>query len=255
MRGKPRFIIVEDAHAVATTAAGLVIDAARQAVAARGVFHWCATGGSTPAALYATLRNESLSKQMPWSQTHIWFGDERHVSRTDPLSNAALVDELLILKGKGYMAVSDSGAQVHAWPTKLGGPEAVASYLMELNTFNVPLDKSGFPIFDLLMIGVGSDGHCLSVFPGSELTQVGAPIAAAVEAPTHIDPHVPRLTFSLGVLSSARSVCVSAVGVSKAKALSSILDSTLSTFNFPAKAALLDTAIWVVDRAASDGLR
>jgi 6-phosphogluconolactonase len=255
MSGSPRFIIVDDAKAVATAAADLVIDAARHAVEARGVFHWCATGGSTPVALYAALRDESLAQQMPWSQTHIWFGDERQVARKDPLSNVALVDELLVLRGKGYLAVSDSGAQVHAWPTQLAGPDAVDSYLMELNTFNVPMNDKGFPIFDFLMIGVGSDGHCLSVFPGSGLTLADAPVAAAVEAPAHIDPRVPRLTFSLGVLSSARSVCVSAVGASKAKALSSVLDSSLSTSDFPAKAALLDTATWIVDRAASDGLR
>ena len=254
MNGSPRFIIVEDANAVAAAAAELVIDAARQAVAARGVFHWCATGGSTPAALYAALRDESLSQKMPWNKTHIWFGDERHVARMDPLSNVSLVDELLILRGKGYLAVGDSGVQVHAWPTQMAGAKAVSAYLMELDTFNVPLDERGFPIFDLLMIGVGSDGHCLSVFPGSRLTQADAPVASAVDAPTHIDPKVPRLTFSLGVLSRARSVCASVVGAGKVQALSSIIDASCSTSDYPAKAALLDTATWIVDRAASDGL-
>ena len=72
----PHVIVVEDAKAVALAAADLVIAAATQSVAARGIFHWCVTGGSTPAALYATMRDSRLSSQMPWSKTHIWFGDE-----------------------------------------------------------------------------------------------------------------------------------------------------------------------------------
>jgi len=251
----PHIIVVEDAKAVALAAADLVIAAATQSVAARGVFHWCATGGSTPAALYAAMRDTRLSSQMPWSKTHIWFGDERHVDRADPLSNASLVDELLLLPTASKTSTDSLGVQVHAWPTQLPGPAAVTSYLHELDKFQVPLNAERFPIFDIVMVGVGSDGHCLSVFPGSFLSRVGAPVASPVEAPTHIAPHVSRLTFSIGILASARSVCVSVVGSGKVNALKSIMETSFTITEFPAKAALTDTSTWLVDQAASDGLR
>ena len=251
----PRIIVVEDAKAVALAAADLVIAAATRSVAARGVFHWCATGGSTPAALYAAMRDSRLSSQMPWSKTHIWFGDERHVDRADPLSNASLVDELLLLPTAAKTSADGLAVQVHAWPTQLPGSAAVNSYLNELDEFQVPLNAERFPIFDIVMIGVGSDGHCLSVFPGSSLAREGAPVASSVEAPTHIEPHVSRLTFSIGILASALSVCVSVVGSGKISALTSIMETSSSITEFPAKAALTDTATWLVDQAASDGLR
>jgi len=251
----PHVIVVEDAKAVALASADLVIAAATQSVAARGIFHWCATGGSTPAALYAAMRDSRLSSQMPWSKTHIWFGDERHVDRADPLSNASLVDELLLLPTAAKTSADSFGVQVHAWPTQLPGPAAVNSYLNELVEFQVPLNAEGFPIFDIVMIGVGSDGHCLSVFPGSSLAREGAPVASPVEAPTHIEPHVSRLTFSIGILASARSVCVSVVGSGKLNALTSIMETSSTITDFPAKAALTDTSTWLVDQAASDGLR
>ncbi len=251
----PHIIVVEDAKAVALAAADLVIAAATQSVAARGVFHWCATGGSTPAALYAAMRDSRLSAQMPWSKTHIWFGDERHVDRADPLSNASLVDEILLLPTASKTSADSLGVQVHAWPTQLPGPAAVNSYLNELDKFQVPLNAERFPIFDMVMIGVGSDGHCLSVFPGSSLARVGAPVASPVEAPVHIEPRVSRLTFSIGILASARSVCVSVVGSGKLDALKSIMMTSSTITEFPAKAALTDTSTWLVDQAASDGLR
>lgn len=251
----PRIIVVNDAEAVALAAADLVIAAATQSVVARGVFHWCATGGSTPAALYAAMRDSRLSLRMPWSKTHIWFGDERHVDRADPLSNASLVDELLLLPTAARTSIDSHGLQVHAWPTQLPGPAAVNSYLNELVEFQVPLNAEGFPIFDMVMIGVGSDGHCLSVFSGSSLAREGAPIASPVKAPTHIEPHVSRLTFSIGILASARSVCVSVVGSGKINALTSIMETSSTITDFPAKAALTDTSTWLVDQAASVGLR
>jgi 6-phosphogluconolactonase len=127
----------------------------------------------------------------------------------------------------------------------------VNAYLAELRDAGVPHTPTGFPIFDLVLIGIGGDGHCLSVFPGSPLALDGAPVAADVPAPTHIEPHVPRLSFSLGVLASARAVIALAPGAGKADALARIFSDSTAVVDAPAKAALIPTATWLLDTASA----
>jgi 6-phosphogluconolactonase len=127
----------------------------------------------------------------------------------------------------------------------------VSAYLEELRTAGVPHTSIGFPIFDLVLIGIGSDGHCLSVFPDSPLALEGAPVAAGVPAPPPIEPHVPRLSFSLGVLASARAVIALAPGTGKAEALARIFSGATTLADAPAKAALIPTATWLLDTASA----
>jgi 6-phosphogluconolactonase len=253
MSGPHVLLTVDDAAAAARATAELVITAAVDAVQKRRVFHFCTTGGSTPAALYAVLREEANLRRMPWSSTEIWFGDDRHVPRTSPLSNLAAIDSVLLAPSAGGTPSPISPRAVHPWPTEEGA-RAVDSYLSAAQSAGVEHTSAGVPIFDLVLIGIGGDAHCLSVFPGSPLTATDAPAAAAVPAPTHIEPHVPRLTFSLGLLSAARAVCATVVGAGKSAALARILEGEGSTSELPAKAALLPTATWIVDRAAASGL-
>ena len=243
--------IVDDAAAAAIATAELVITAARRAVDERGVFHLCATGGSTPAALYAALREPERAARMPWGATQIWFGDDRHVPRTSPLSNLASLDAVLLARGEHGEAAPIGNSQVHPWPTGEDGPKAVSDYLATARAANIEHTADGFPRFDLVLIGIGGDCHCLSVFPGSPLASSDAPIAAPVSAPTHIEPQVPRLSFSLGLLTAARAVCATVVGAGKSAALARILDGEGAVNEVPAKAALIPTATWIIDRAAA----
>jgi len=248
----PTVRVLVDAQGVAEAAADQIIEAATAAVAAGGVFHLCTTGGSTPAALYRALREPSRADRMPWAQTQIWFGDDRFVPRADPLSNVTPLDAQLLSAGAdGALSLLASSA-VHPWPTTAAdAPTAVSAYLEELRSAGVPHTPTGFPIFDLLLIGIGGDGHCLSVFPGSPLALERAPVAAGVPAPTHIEPHVPRLSFSLGVLASARAVIALAPGAGKADALARIFSDSNAVADVPAKAALIPTATWLLDTASA----
>lgn len=248
----PTVRVLTDAQEVAETAADQIIKAATAAAAARGVFHLCTTGGSTPAALYRALREPSRASQMPWKQTQIWFGDDRFVPRADPLSNLSPLDAQLLSANADGAPSPLAPSAVHAWPTSAADSQtAVGAYLAELSATGVPHTPTGFPIFDLVLIGIGSDGHCLSVFPGSPLALAGAPVAAGVPAPTHIEPHVPRLSFSLGVLASAREVLALAPGAGKADALARIFSDSTTVTDAPAKAALISTATWLLDTASA----
>ena len=248
----PAVRVLADAQGVAEAAADQIIEVATAAVAARGAFHLCTTGGSTPAALYRALREPSRSARMPWGETQIWFGDDRFVPRADPLSNVSPLDaQLLSASADGALSPLSPRA-VHPWPTTaVDAPAAVSTYLGELRGAEVPHTPTGFPIFDLVLIGIGSDGHCLSVFPESPLALEGAPVAAGVPAPTHIEPHVPRLSFSLGVLASARAVIALAPGAGKAEVLARIFSNSTAVADAPAKGALIPTATWLLDTASA----
>lgn len=247
-------LTVDDAEAAARAAAERVIAAAADAVRERGRFHLCTTGGSTPSAMYAVLREEANVPRMPWSQTEIWFGDDRHVPRSSPLSNVAIVDSVLLAPSEDGGPSPISPRAVHPWPTEQEGARAVELYLDAVQRAGVGRTAAGVPIFDLLLIGVGGDAHCLSVFPGSPLASTRAPVAAPVPAPTHIEPHVPRLTFSLQLLTAARAICATVVGSGKRAALARVFGTEGSATELPAKAALLPTATWIVDRAAAADL-
>jgi 6-phosphogluconolactonase len=127
----------------------------------------------------------------------------------------------------------------------------VSDYLAAARAAKIQHTTEGFPQFDLVLIGIGGDSHCLSVFPGSPLASSDAPIAAPVPAPTHIEPHVPRLSFSLGLLPAARAICATVVGAGKSAALARILNGEGGVSEVPAKAALIPTATWVIDSAAA----
>jgi 6-phosphogluconolactonase len=251
----PTVRVLVDAQGVAEAAADQVIEAGIAAVAARGVFHLCTTGGSTPAALYRALREPSRASRMPWAQTQIWFGDDRFVPRVDPLSNVSPLDAQLLSPSADGAPSPLSPSAVHPWPTTAAdAPTAVSAYLAELRGAGVPHTPRGFPIFDLVLIGIGGDGHCLSVFPGSPLALEGAPVAAGVPAPTHIEPHLPRLSFSLGVLAATREVLALAPGAGKAEALARIFSDATAVSDAPAKAALIPTATWLLDTASASKL-
>lgn len=251
----PTIRILSDAQGVAEAAADKVVEAAAAAVTARGVFHLCTTGGSTPAALYRALREPSRVSRMPWAETQIWFGDDRFVPRADPLSNVYPLDAQMLSASADGAPSPLLPSAVHPWPTTAAdAPTAVSAYLGELRGAKVPHTPAGFPIFDLVLIGIGGDGHCLSVFPDSPLALDGAPVAAGVPAPTHIEPRTPRLSFSLGVLTSAREVVALASGTAKAEALARIFSDPTTVVEAPAKAALIPTATWLLDTASAASL-
>jgi 6-phosphogluconolactonase len=147
-----------------------------------------------------------------------------------------------------------STAQVEAWPTEAPNADDAARSYAARATAALSINESGVPIFDLVLIGIGGDGHCLSVFPGSPLTAPDAPIAAGVAAPTHIEPHLPRLSFSLRILAAARAVLPLAAGAAKGEVLARIIDGSEPIATLPAKAALLPTATWLLDEAAASKL-
>ena len=267
--------ILPDAEAVATAAAELIARTLVEAAAERGVAHWATTGGSTPAAIYRHLALPPLRDAVPWDRVHLWWGDERFVPPDHPLSNVHIATSDLLEIGalSGESGTGGSGADVaggrsagapipeesvHPVPVAVAigsgeSPDWAAShYVAELASIG-PTTVDGFPAFDLVLLGVGPDGHVLSVFPGSEAFDRNEP-ALGIPAPEHVEPHVARVTLNPRIVGVAHAVIVVSHGAAKAEILGAVLGAEMDERRWPAQLARREGATWFLDEAAASAL-
>ena len=241
----PGLVVVESAD-VSATAAGEIARALRAAVEARGVAHWATTGGSAAPGIYAALEALPPAGRVPWDRVHTWWGDDRFVPPDHPLSNVLPITGTAI-----------PGANLHPIPAGEAiaageGPAwAAEGYAAELEAA-VPAAAGGVPVLDLVILGVGPDGHILSVFPGSAVWDAAC-LVCAVPAPTHIEPHVERVTLHPRLVAAARAVIVVAAGASKAANLGRAWRGA-DAREVPVRAARIPTATWILDEAAASEL-
>jgi 6-phosphogluconolactonase len=236
---------VADAEALARAAAEEVVAAAVRAVAARGRFTLALSGGSTPRRLYALLADPAapFRARVPWAQTDVFFGDERPVPPDHPDSNYRMAREALL----AHVPV----ASVH----RIRGedPAAAEAYEGELRAFFAVPPGGAPPRLDLVLLGLGPDGHTASLFPGSEALDetvrwVRSPVVARLGTR--------RTTLTLPVLDRARAVLFLVAGADKAPALAQVLAPAPGAAPLPAARVRPDggTVSWLVDRAAASGL-
>jgi 6-phosphogluconolactonase len=252
-RGEPEIIVLPDAEAASATAARRIAAALTAAVAARGVAHWATTGGSTPGPIYRALAASPLRETVPWDRVHVWWTDDRFAPPDGPLSNTRDCRELLL----PHVSIPD--AQVHAIPIGealergQSAAWAAARYAEALRAAAVPpvpLSPTGFPILDVALIGIGGDGHLLSVFPGSATWDDPA-WAQAVPAPAHVEPHVERVTLNPRILDAARLPIAVAHGASKAAIVGRIFGERGDPRELPALLVRRPGAVWILDEVAA----
>jgi 6-phosphogluconolactonase len=133
-----------------------------------------------------------------------------------------------------------------------GAGACAAELAEELRAADLPV-VDGWPVFDLVLLGVGADGHVLSVFPGSAAFG-SKDWALAIPAPTHIEPHVQRVTLNPAILTVARRLIVVAFGAGKASVLDDIFGGEVDPARWPAQLARREDATWILDRAAAANL-
>ncbi len=248
---EPSVMVLADPAAVSLASATRIADSLAAAVAARGRAHLATTGGSSPAGIYRHLADAPLRDRVPWEQIDIWFGDDRLVPREDPLSNVFPVDQVL-LGGAGVRLGPD---RLHPFPCgraieeRRGGAWCAAAYAAEVAA-GVPADAAGWPIFDLVLVGIGPDGHLLSVFPGSPALASDL-LALAIPAPTQVKPTVERVTLNPAILGAAREILAITHGAAKAPVLGAIFGPLRDPTRWPAQLARRAGATWLVDAAAA----
>jgi 6-phosphogluconolactonase len=271
--GEPEVRIFDDEKATAAAAAEFIATTLRETIDDRGRVDWATTGGSAPAGVYRNLATGPLRESVPWQAVHVWWGDDRYVPRDHPLSNVVPFDGVL-LSASGHAGMSGTGgdaamvkdgylpgvyippANIHAFRTgdaigRAAGPEWVAErYEEELRAAAMPEGEGGFPSFDVLFLGVGPDGHTLSCFPGSPLLDSTAWVSA-VPAPTHVEPHVQRISLNPAFIAAARHTVLVVHGEGKAAIVGSIFGSEQDPRRWPAQLARREGAVWFLDRAAA----
>jgi 6-phosphogluconolactonase len=251
----PALTIVPTPADVSAAAAAFIVDRLGEAIAARGVAHWCTTGGSSAPGIYRALCAAPLRDRIDWSRVHTWWGDDRFVPAGDALSNVTPFDEIMLSPDGGLPipAANAHPIRVAEAISAGGGPaEAASAYAAEMGVAGPPTDADGLPAFDLVILGVGPDGHILSCFPGSAVFDSPRWVES-VPAPTHIEPHVPRVTINVSLVRAARSVLVATSGAAKAELLARVWAGG-DPRELPLRTTLLPTATWLVDEAAGADL-
>jgi 6-phosphogluconolactonase len=240
---RPEIIVIEDAEALADAAARAVAECAAEAVAARGRFTIALAGGVTPRATYERLAQSPLRERMPWDRTWVFFGDERGVPPDHPESNYRMANEALLSK------VPIPTKQIARIRGEADDSEEAATEYARRLTEVFGYKRGDLPRFDLILLGMGVDGHTGSLFPGSPvLKEVFRPVAAVHAGAASIPQ---RVTFTLPVINAAARVMFLVAGAEKAKVLKVVLGEP--TTGLPA--ALVRPAsgrlTWLIDRSAA----
>jgi 6-phosphogluconolactonase len=227
--------VLDDAARCAAETAARFVQAAEAAIAARGRFFVSLAGGSTPKAAYQLLRMRKLD----WEKIDVWFGDERCVPPDHKDSNFRMASEALLLHVP---------AKVHRIEGELQPEEAARHYAQAL---------AEVPRFDLVLLGMGPDGHTASLFPGTPALAERKRRAVAVHV-THLTgagPPVPgdswRVTLSAPVLSLGREILIACPGADKAGALKSALEGPDGSVPIQLIRPSDGTQTWLCDRAAA----
>jgi 6-phosphogluconolactonase len=251
MGDTPRILTVADPAAASELAATHIATSLRAAVVARGVAHWATTGGSAAPGIYRALVGEPHRADVPWPDVHVWWGDDRFVPRDHPLSNVKPFDDLVrgnVPLTPGHLHPIRATEAISADRDPAWAADALTRDLRGAGL----AEADGLPVLDLVILGIGGDGHVLSVFP--ESAAFDAPHDAwglAIPAPSHIEPHVERVTMHPGVIGAARDVLVVATGEGKAEVLATVFGPVRDARRWPAQLTLHERCTWILDEAAA----
>ncbi|CAL79476.1 putative bifunctional: 6-phosphogluconolactonase (N-terminal) (Pgl); D-gluconate kinase (C-terminal) [Bradyrhizobium sp. ORS 278] len=210
----PELVRVADKAAMAQAAADVLLV---RIAANPGRVAICLTGGSSPKQLYELLATDAYRDRIPWPRVHWFIGDERFVPPGDPLHN-------MTMARRAFLDACAPASNIHPIPTETSSPESsAAAYARELMAFygaNV-LDPAR-PLFDLVLLGIGPDGHVASLFPGFPAVDVRDRWVVGVDK-AHVAPFVPRVSLTLPVLASCRTMLFEVGGADKRPILTRVL--------------------------------
>jgi 6-phosphogluconolactonase len=243
MPAKPEVRILNTPAELFQAAAAEFAALAAQAVKTSGRFSVALSGGSTPKSLYSLLASGSISN-IPWDKIFFFFGDERFVLPDDPESNYRMARET------GLFSKVPSDHVFRVLTEEKDADAAALNYDQTLRKF-FSLQPGEFPRFDLVLLGLGPDGHTASLFPGTAaLTEKSRLVVANWVEKFHSY----RITFTLPVLNRATNVTFLASGPDKASILKEVLDNESADLPSQKVHPSDGKLVWLVDQAAASGL-
>jgi 6-phosphogluconolactonase len=226
------FRIYPDRQALVAAAFEIVVDRIRTAVNDRQLCRIALSGGSTPKPLYAAL----ASADLPWDRIHIFWGDERYVPPTHPDSNYGMAKQVWL------DLIQIPAANIHPMPTDLTPPQLAA----EAYEREIKLEAGNSPAFDVILLGMGDDGHTASLFPHTAALSVRDRLVTVGDKDGQ-----PRLTFTIDLINQARSAIFLVSGESKQPALDAVFAPTGDATTYPSRSiAPQGELLWLLDAAA-----
>lgn len=252
MATKADLQIFDDRQALARGAAEQVAAIAKNTIAQHQTFRLVLSGGSTPRAMHQVLSQPEYSEQIDWPHVQIFWGDERCVPPDNPYSNFRMAKETLL------QHIPIPAGNIHRIYGELPPQQAAADYQSRIaDQFNLKPDQDGGPLprFDLILLGLGLDGHTASLFPGSAALAEKHLWVTGVPHNQPPEPLVARVTLTLPVLQAAHQVIFLVAGEDKAHRLAEVLAPATGE-PLPAQLAAPRDGklLWMVDREAVAGL-
>jgi 6-phosphogluconolactonase len=245
---EPEVLIFEDQQRLNETVANRLQQLAREAVEERGRFLLVLSGGSTPRPLFRLLAQAPYADDIPWAHTHIFWADERAVPPLSEESNYALAEELLLSQ------VPIPGEQIHRMEGELDDLLTAAERYTE-TLLRVAEENRLWPRFDLVLLGLGSDGHTASLFPGATLPlQEEQPVLAVSGSYDNRPPN--RISLTPKAINSARHVFFLVTGGQKAPAVAATLQGPRDLDRYPAQRIqpTNGSIVWFIDDEAATNL-
>jgi len=243
-------IVGPDPAALARQGAGLFTALANEAAREGRTIAVALAGGSTPKALYELLAADAYRERIQWPLIHFFWGDERYVPAGDKDSNYRMAWDALLSR------VPVPAANIHRMVTDSSDQDAAAQAAEQDLREHFKLAAGGMPRFDLVLLGLGDDGHTASLFPGKPALAEQQRLVVATP-PGVLPPPVDRLTLTFPVLNAAAHVVFLVAGAGKAATLRQVLEGPPGAHALPAQ-RVRPTAgrlTWLIDAAAAGELR
>lgn len=242
---KPNVDIVSDPESLAQTSVEVFVTNARKAIKAREAFYVAISGGHTPRRFYELLGKMPQAKSLPWDKIHLFWVDERIVPAESDLSNYKLAADTFLQE----VAIPENN--VHRIPTEYGNFKDAARCYEDSIRKVFGLELGQIPQFDLIVLGMGVDGHTGSLFPNSYATFDTENLACVVYI---LDEQLNRITLTHPVLCAATRLVVQVCGREKAAILKEVLTSEPDEVRYPIHALwpVIDKVTWLVDKAATE---
>jgi 6-phosphogluconolactonase len=244
---KPEIQVFANPEALTQAAAAEFVRQANQAIQTRGRCAIALSGGSTPKSLYALLATQPWRDQLPWNQVYLFWGDERHVPPSDISSNFRMTQEQLLAQ------VPIPPENVHRIKAENPDPNvAAAEYEQDLEQF-FQFGEQQFPRFDLVLLGMGANGHTASLFPGTAAVHEKSRLVVALWVD---EMSTDRITLTPPVINNAREIIFFVTGTEKAETLKAVLEGPYQPDRLPAQIIrpTQGKVVWMIDRAAAQFL-
>ncbi|MDB5201505.1 MAG: 6-phosphogluconolactonase [Ferruginibacter sp.] len=224
--------------------AEFIIDLAQQSIADTGRFTIALSGGKTPSTLFTLLAQSTYSKRLNWKQVFVFWGDERCVPADDERNNSFVARQLLLNQ------VKIPTENIFAVPVRLSPEKAAKSYEAAIRQFF----RVEHPVFDLILLGMGDNGHTASLFPGTEILKEKTALVKEVFIP---ELDMWRVSFTAPFINQAKNILFLVTGKSKAAMLQQVLEEKPNALKYPAqmiKAAKGHQLSWFLDKPAASKL-